>query len=216
MRGTIEITLDVVSDGSLSENYSEFSQILKTRVSLMKQGLTRSQAEGRILSMEWEHHTSSQLQVALQQRPAWVGKGRDGKALSEEEFQSLSNDFALHQNYLISPPPRIQRKLQKTWTLAAHRAWSLNFFYASKMDAEECVTAFFAWPAFATLRALSLKALPRQAIEDDIRGCWAKFCKGHPIKDSAVAAVSIAIGDLKRPSFKASEVPEIPEIKSLR
>ena len=53
--------------GSLSSNYSEFSEILKTRVALMKKGLTRTQAEDQILQTKWLYHPPEALRIALTQ-----------------------------------------------------------------------------------------------------------------------------------------------------
>ena len=185
--------------GSLAEHYEEFDQIRIALTDLIRQGMSRKDAEAEVCAMPWKHHTRKGLEKSL---PTSFLKGADGKWLSKEAWASVCAD--LKELMLTIGPSSLKRQhVQKTRTVRAIRAWSFEFLYYFYFTCDDAIAAFFKWDNFQEIRELSISAIGLEAVKIDLRECWSKFNKNpdkyvrHPfadlkkVSDATVALIRI-------------------------
>jgi len=75
----------------------------------------------------------------------------------------------------VGPSSLKRMLLQKTRTVRATRAWSFEFLYYFSLTLEEAIAGFFTWQPFEEIRELSVNAIGRDAVIEDLRRCWERF-----------------------------------------
>lgn len=160
--------------GSFEANYAEFDQIRQLLGDLLRQGVPRSEAEAEISAMRWKHHSRAHLKKTLPTvRPKGGGSG-DGKWLPDEEWKKVAADLK-KLTFRLGPCSNKRTWYQKTWSVRATRAWSFEFLFYHDMTVEEAIAAFLRWPEFQKIRQLSISAIGREAVVEDLRRCWETF-----------------------------------------
>lgn len=160
--------------GSFQPNHAEFEEIRRILGDLLKSGVPREQAEVQISAMSWKFHSRAHLEKIL---PTVIPKGAgssDGRWLAADEWAKVVADLV---DLVLSVGPSSLKRmlLQKTRTVRATRAWSFEFLYYFSLTLEEAIAGFFTWQPFEEIRDLSVSAIGRDAVIEDLRGCWERF-----------------------------------------
>ena len=160
--------------GSLAPNYEEFDRIRQLLTNLLKQGLSRQEAEAKILAMPWEHHSRDGLKTTLPTVRPKKARPSDSRWLSDGEWATICADLA-ELPLRLGPCSTKRWLLQKNYSIRATRAWSFEFLFYDDMNCEEAIASFFKWREFEKIRYLSTTAIGEAAVVEDLRNCWNKF-----------------------------------------
>lgn len=158
--------------GSEGYKYEEYDKIRQALTDCVLKGMNRAQAENEVASMPWLYHTERYLRRTLHKASL---KCIEKSKLPREAVERIRRDTQL-LTYRLGPSSLKRLKIQKSFYLGAQRAWAYEFlFYVPSMTREEAIEAFFKWPEFKKVRALSIAAIGEEAVREDLARLWDKF-----------------------------------------
>ena len=160
--------------GSKAAQIQEFLTIRHRLTQLVRvEKLTRPDAELEILSMSWVHHSRPHLVKTL---PTIKLVG-DGDRVPDDVWKAICADL-VELPMQLGPVSNRRRLCQKTKTVRAMRAWSFEWLYSYHDNKEEAIEAFFFQPHFGKILQLSIAAIGKDKVIEDLGDCWDRWY--HP------------------------------------
>jgi hypothetical protein len=199
--------------GSHDDAHVEYSNILRLWCKgVYKDGKPRAIVEAGLCSTNWTHHTGKHLTKALKCLKVYSGLN-DGRRLTADQWKAVQNDLETLQ-LIIGPCSAKRRRMQRTLTVRASRAWSFEWLYWFKHHygwaLEDCIQAFWNWSQFRTIRELSMAAVGSvQEINEDLQHCWQKWSDGggaDEVSPDHIRAAMTAILAIKAKTFTRAQL----------
>jgi len=161
--------------GSEGIKHQEYDVIRQTLTDCILAGMSRTAAENEVASMKWTYHREAYLRRTLHKASL---KSAEKSKLPASVAAAIRADMK-EINFRLGPTSNKRTWCQKTFTLAAHRAWSFEFlFYQPDITMEEAIAAFFYRAEFKKVRTMSIAAIGEAAVRKDLENLWNKYF--HP------------------------------------
>lgn len=212
-------------DGSMAPQRSEWMRVLDLWCEgIYTHGRPREAVEQEIAGMRWDHNSGKGTLERLAKLAVYSGTG-DGKRLTDEQWAAVCADLKTLTGR-VGPTSKKRVKMQKTGTLRANRAWSLEFLYIYKHDPglnmtlAEAIAGFWSWEDYKTIRELSMAALRSvEAVNEDLKRCWDRWSDAvqgdEDISKRQIAWIFEAARSFKNQFFTRKDI-EVASGKSYR
>ncbi|MBE2204573.1 MAG: hypothetical protein IAE94_09580 [Chthoniobacterales bacterium] len=188
-----------VPKGSKAAQIQEFLAIRHRLTQLVRvDNLTRQDAELEILSMPWAHHARPHLEKTL----PTINLVGDGDRVPDDVWKSICADL-VELPMQLGPVSNRRRLVQKTKTVRAMRAWSFEWLYAYHDCKEEAIEAFFTQPHFGKILQLSIAAIGKDAVIEDLGECWDRWWSPNYKKSPYAGLAPVSDKTLNLVSHKA-------------